>query len=464
MSIDHSKEDTITAIATPLGQAGIGIICISGPEATKIAQQIFIPQNPVANFKSHHLYLGRLMDPSSNIMIDEVLLSCMKAPNSYTREDVIEINSHSGYLLLSRILKIVIDQGARLAKPGEFTFRAFMNGRIDLTQAEAVVDLINSKSYRGLQIASKQISGSFSEQIMSMRQSAVDLLAHLEVAIDFPEEELEILSEEARISRIEKELIEPTEKTIAAYGSRKVWMEGISSVIVGRVNAGKSSLLNCLLKEERAIVTEIPGTTRDTIESTIHIEGVPLRLIDTAGFRKVKGKVERIGIELTEKKLAEADLSLIVIDSSRPLNQDDLNLIARSDKEKSLIIINKTDLPCRMDIGKFKKKYSGWNTAEISAKTGKGIDTLQKAILELVLEDDPDALLSQSVPNLRHRDSLNIALESFQNARDRSTEKSPAEIIASDVKEGLDALGEIIGESADEEILDRIFSQFCIGK
>ena len=316
-------DDTIAAIATPIGQAGIGIIRISGPRAYEIAEKIFEPKNPIPGMLSHRLYLGHLCHPSSGDLIDEVLLSFMKAPHSYTREDVIEINSHSGYLLLSKILQIIIEQGARLARPGEFTLRAFLNGRIDLTQAEAVMDLINSKSDRGLHLASQQTRGSFRRELDGLRQSVVDILAHVETAIDFPEEETSILSRQQTACQIEEEAIKPIEALIEASARKRVWVDGINTVIVGRVNSGKSSLLNRLLDDERAIVTPIPGTTRDIIESFITIEGIPLRLMDTAGFRTVKDEAERIGLYLTEQKLTEADLLLVVIDQSRRLNQDD---------------------------------------------------------------------------------------------------------------------------------------------
>jgi len=302
-----SDEDTITAIATPIGQAGIGIIRISGPLSFEIAEKIFRPKNPVKHVETHRLYLGQLHDPSSGISIDEVLLSFMKAPSTYTREDIVEINSHSGHLLLSMILQVVLDQGARLARPGEFTLRAFLNGRIDLTQAEAVTNLINSQSARGLHLASQQIQGSFRQEIEALRQAIINLLAQTEVAIDFPEEDTDILQRKDVANLIQDQVINPIEVLIEAHESKKIWVDGVNTVIVGRVNAGKSSLLNRLLNEQRAIVTSIPGTTRDVIGSTVTINGVPFRIMDTAGFGDVKDEVERIGVNLAERKLDEAD-------------------------------------------------------------------------------------------------------------------------------------------------------------
>lgn len=457
-------EDTIAAIATPLGRAGIGIVRLSGTRSRAIAEKIFRSQRPTKDFGSHHLHLGHLVDPSTGAVIDEVLLSFMKAPHSYTREDVVEINSHSGHLLLSKILQITLDAGARLARPGEFTYRAFMNGRMDLTQAEAIVDLINSNSEKGLLLASHQISGGFRTEIETLRYKAMEILAHIEAAIDFPDEASGISPREEAMARLEKDLIEPIRRIIAAHERRKIWMEGISTVIVGRVNAGKSSLLNRLVNEQRALVTPIPGTTRDIIETTIHIEGVPIRLMDTAGFRKVKGKIESMGILITERKLAEAELSLIVIDQSRPLNQDDINLIVKSDRGKSLIILNKMDLPSRLNPRAADKIFDGFKTVKISALTGAGIDALHKAILGLILEGEADTTSPQLAPNLRHKRALMEASDCFNNGLINSREDMPLEIIAADIQGGLRALGEIIGETTSEDVLDKIFSEFCIGK
>jgi len=458
------NEDTIAAIATPMGQAGIGIVRISGSHSHEIAKALFKPKRPIKSFESHRLYLGHFIDPSSMCVLDEVLLSFMNAPHSFTREDVVEINSHSGYLLLSRILQIILNKGARLAKPGEFTFRAFMNGRIDLTQAEAIVDLINSKSEKGLQMASQQIRGDLRSGIDRLRQQVVEILAQLEVAIDFPEEEEGIISRDEIATRIENELIEPIGKIISAHSQRKLWMDGINTVIVGQVNVGKSSLLNRLLNEQRAIVTPIPGTTRDIIESTINIDGLPLRLMDTAGMRKVEGEVERIGVHLTEKKLADSDLSLVVIDQSRPLSKDDLSIIAKCQKEKSLIIINKIDLPSRLNEEELMATTDGFYTARISALTGEGIDDLRKAIRDRVMTGHVDTTSSQIAPNLRHTIALKEASQYFKKAVSHTKGGSPLEIIAMDLNSGLEGLGEIIGETTNEEILQKIFSEFCLGK
>jgi tRNA modification GTPase len=464
MPYDPLNKDTITAIATSLGQAGIGIVRISGPLSTEIAQRVFIPAKDIKDIESHRLYLGRFVDPSTGEMVDEVLLSFMKAPYSYTREDVIEINSHSGPILLSRILRIIIDQGARLAEPGEFTFRAFINGRIDLTQAEATIDLINSRSDKGLSLASRQIRGELGERIAALRHKALGVLANTEVAIDFPEEESAIIPRKETVSLLEKEIIQSIEEIISAHNSRRIWLDGISTVIAGKVNAGKSSLLNRFLNEQRAIVTPIPGTTRDIIESTIYIEGLPFRLMDTAGFRKVRGKVEKMGVRLSQQRLMEADLSLLMIDQSRPLNEDDMKMLTNSQKEKSLVIMNKIDLPSRLDEKRLRDAANGRPIVKISALTGEGINELRRAVLNKVTRTEMDSASVSLAPNLRHKKALMEASQHFKAAVLNTREGRPMEIIAVDLKSGLDALAEITGESADEQLYEKIFSEFCLGK
>jgi tRNA modification GTPase len=457
------NEDTIAAVATPAGQAGIGIVRMSGPEARKIAEKIFRPSNPVDSFQSHRLYLGHFIDPASGAPIDEVLVSYMAAPHTYTREEVVEINSHSGPLLLEQILKVLLREGARLAKPGEFTFRAFMNGRIDLTQAEAIIDLINAQSERGLQLASNQIHGRLRAEIEKLRQKAVDILAHIEVAIDFPEEEFSLLNREETAGRVQKDLLDPVSRILSGYAERKLWLEGLKTVIVGRVNAGKSSLLNRLLNEEKAMVTPIPGTTRDIIESTIHLEGLPLRLMDTAGFRKVRGKLEKIGIHRAEQKMEEADLVLLVIDQSHPLHPEDLDLLARVRNKRAVVVLNKIDLPARVNGQALETMAVGLHRVRISALTGEGIEELRKAIRDVITAGIDTTDLGVA-PSLRHKEALDRASGHFENSVSNLREGLPFEIVAADLQEGLEALGEIVGETTNEEVLDRIFSQFCIGK
>lgn len=457
------EQDTIAAIATPFGQGGIGIVRISGPEALNIAKKVFTPRHTKSSFESHRLCLGHFIEPGSGTPLDEVLLSFMRAPNSYTREDVVEINSHSGYFLLSKILEILLEQGARLARPGEFTLRAFLNHRIDLTQAEAVVDLINSRSAKGLFMASRQISGAFRHQIEDLREKTIDMLAHAEVAIDFPEEESDRFSRKRGADDIRHFLIEPIDKLIEAHRGR-IWVDGIQTVIVGRVNAGKSSLLNRLLNEERAIVTAVPGTTRDVIESNLSIGGIPIKLMDTAGLREVSDEVEQAGIRLTRQKMGEADLVLMVIDQSRPLHRDDVEMIRQARGKNGVVVLNKTDLPSAFSRETPNKAFSPFPVVEISALTGQGLHRLQKKVLDVITGSDAMPPCSEAVPNLRHRKALESASSAFKAAKAGTEENAPMEIVALELSTGLDALAEIVGETPSEEILEAVFSQFCLGK
>ncbi len=454
-------DDTIAAIATPPGQAGIGIVRISGPLSAGIAEKIFQPARPAMRLQSHRLYLGRLVDPSSGCMVDEVLLSYMKAPHSYTREDVVEINSHSGHLLLSTILQMVLDHGARLARPGEFTLRAFLNGRIDLTQAEAVAGLIHSQSVRGLHLASRQVQGTFRQEIESLRQQVVDILARVEAAIDFPEEEAGILPRQETAGRVQEQVIEPVACLIRAHAGKKVWVDGVETVIAGRVNAGKSSLLNRLLNEDRAIVTPVPGTTRDVIRSPVSIHGVPFHLMDTAGFGGTKDEVERIGVRLARQAMDEADFVLLVVDSSRPIDREDLDLAEKARGKRAVVVINKIDLPSRIREGALPADLP---RVRVSALTGEGLDDLRDTMSSCVLEGDAGLSTSRIAPNLRHKQALTEAARFFRDAVQCLKEDGPAEVVALELKSGLDALGEIIGETTSEEVLNRIFSRFCIGK
>jgi tRNA modification GTPase len=338
-----------------------------------------------------------------------------------------------------------------------------MNGRVDLTQAEAIIDLINAQSERGLQLASNQIHGRLRAEIETLRQKTVDLLAHVEVAIDFPEEDVSLLHREETAGRVQTGLLDPVSRILARYGERKLWLEGLKTVIAGRVNAGKSSLLNRLINEEKAMVTPIPGTTRDVIESTINMEGLPLRLMDTAGFRKGRGKLEKIGIHRAEQKMEEADLVLLVIDQSRPLQSEDLELLARVQKKKAVVVLNKIDLPARVNEEAFERAAVGLTRVRISALNGDGIEELRKAIRDEITTGIDTSDLG-AAPSLRHKEALDRAFGHFQKSVSNLREGLPFEIVAADLQEGLEALGEIVGETTNEEILDRIFSQFCIGK
>jgi len=458
------KEETIAAIATPIGVGGIGIIRISGYNAENIARKIFRSKSPIKSFDSFRLYLGHIIDPKSNLPVDEVLLSVMHAPFSYTREDVVEINSHSGYTIMSYMLQIILQAGARLAKPGEFTLRAFLNGRIDLTQAEAIIDLINAKGDISMRLATGQLIGGLKTKINEIRQVLIEILADIECLIDFPDEGSPEVTKSYTADRLNKKVIKPIKKLIVAYTQRKIWHEGTAVVIVGKVNVGKSSILNRFLQEDRAIVTPIPGTTRDILEYTVTIEGLPLKLVDTAGMRKVRGEVERKGVNLTNTQLGLADLTLLVIDRSRPFNKYDLTLLRKVDKGATIVIINKIDLPEKLSDKKIDAVFQRLPKVAVSALTGEGFETLHKVIFNKVVDRNIDIYPAPIVPNIRHKTTLTNASMFLEKASKNLIDGFPLEIVASDLLWAKNALDEITGNKTTEEILDNIFSKFCIGK
>ena len=461
--MDYDKE-TIVAIATPIGVGGIGIIRISGPDAENIARKIFRPKFPVKSFASFHLYLGHIIDPKSNLPIDEVLLSIMHAPFSYTREDVVEVNSHSGYAILSHILQIILQIGARLAKPGEFTLRAFLNGRIDLTQAEAIVDLINAKSDVSVRLAAHQLVGGLKTRIDKIRRALIAILTEIEYSIDFPDEEFSESSRSRIADHLNKRVVKHIKQLVAAYPQRKIWHDGIVAVIVGRVNVGKSSILNRLLQEDKAIVTPVPGTTRDILEYMVTIKGLPLKLVDTAGIRQVKGEVEKKGIDLTNTQLGLSDLTLLVIDRSRPLNQYDLTLLRKVDKKTTIVIINKIDLPAKLSEKKIDALFQRLPRVSISALTGQGFEKLNEVIFHTVVNKNIDRNPAHIVPNIRHKTALTNASMFVEKASINLINGFPLEIVAEDLSWAKNAIDEITGNRTTEEILENIFATFCIGK
>jgi tRNA modification GTPase len=440
------KNETIAAIATPVGIGGIGIIKISGKLASGIAHKVFRPKRPTKSFDNFRLYLGHIIDPNSGLPIDEVLISLMRGPLSYTREDVLEINSHSGYTILSKILQIIIQSGARLAQPGEFTLRAFLNGRIDLTQAEAIVDLINAKSETSLHSAAHQLAGGFLTRLEITRRELIEILVEIEASIDFPDEQPTRIDRQRIIDRIRTAILEPTGELITAYSQRKVWHEGIAVVIVGRVNVGKSSILNRLLQKERALVTPIPGTTRDILECGTTVEGIPIRLVDTAGVRKSRGMVEKKGADLTNARARSADIILLIIDRSRALNQYDLAALGKANKKPVIVVINKIDLARKVSEKKLETAFGNLQRVYVSALTGEGFN-------ELTI-----------IPNLRHTLALQQASDCLEKASRNLRDGYPLEIVAADLVWARNSLDEITGHKTNEEVIDGIFSRFCLGK
>ena len=459
-----SEQDTIAAIATPFGESGIGIIRISGSLAENISKHLFRPKSGKSPFVSHQFHYGEIVDPERGVAIDEVLFVFMKSPKTYTREDVVEIHCHGGYLVLQRVLELVLRQGARMAQPGEFTKRAFLSGRIDLTQAEAVIDLIRARTMASLEIANQQLKGMLHKEVGTLKESLIQHLALIEAHIDFPEEDLDPIFRET----IEKDLqrmIERIYEMISTYEEGKIFREGVSCAIIGKTNVGKSSLLNILLREDRAIVTPIPGTTRDVIEEVLNIHEIPVRLLDTAGLRKPMDPVEVEGVRRTKERVAESDLVILVLDGSRSIDADDLEIFRETEKKMRVIVINKKDLPLVISVDEVKQKFLRDPVVLISALKNEGIDLLKDAIYRSLIHRDvrtsPEYMI---IANIRHKDALVRAKDDISNALRGLQEGVSPEFVAFEIRSSLEAVGEVIGETANEEILHRIFEQFCIGK
>ncbi len=451
------------AISTPLGEGGIGIVRLSGPDSLALADRIFQSKDgrKPSRMPTHTLHYGYIM--AQEIPLDEVLLTVMRAPRTYTREDIVEINCHGGVVPLKKVLELTLKEGARLAEPGEFTKRAFLNGRIDLARAEAVVETIRARTDLSLRVAISQLRGHLSLKVEHMKTALVKLVAKVEATIDFPEEDIAVLKEEDTRKEAEK-LKAELEELLASADSGKVLREGLKTVVGGRPNVGKSTLWNALLGEERAIVTSLPGTTRDTLEETVNIQGLSLRLVDTAGIRRARGRIERESVVRGRRSLEEADLVLVVLDGSKPLNEDDRD-IAKDLKEKVvIIIINKTDLSQKIGLGGVKKFWPDKKIVKISATQGTGLSELKKAIADIFWRGEVPSPETILVTKARHKEALLRAREGLEEAITGLERQLSPEFIASDLRSALKSLGEIGGETASEEVLEQIFSQFCIGK
>lgn len=453
--------DTIAAISTPRGEGGIGIVRLSGDESLGILSKIFEPKSKkdVKDIKSYTINYGHIYDGDE--LIDEVLVSVMKAPNTYTREDIVEINCHGGYLITQKVLELVLKSGAKIAEPGEFTRRAFLNGRLDLTQAEAVIDLIHGKTDKSISLSLNNLRGDLRDQINHLKKILLDVAAHVNVVLDYPEEGVDEPIPEHLI--IELHNVKDTiTKLVESYDKGKMIKEGIKTAIVGKPNVGKSSLLNSILREERAIVTSIAGTTRDTIEEIINIKGIPLIMVDTAGIRKTQDEVENIGVQKSKKMLKEADLVLFVLDSSRDFSEEDREIYDSIESEKVIGILNKIDMEKKLDITNLTK-VKKW--IEISALENIGIDTLENEIYNFILseniEDSSEKLI---ITNIRHKSALEKTKKSIENIFETIDMGYPMDLIAVDLNDALDSLSEVTGEISSEDLLDHIFSNFCVGK
>ncbi|HDP70425.1 MAG TPA: tRNA uridine-5-carboxymethylaminomethyl(34) synthesis GTPase MnmE [Actinobacteria bacterium] len=456
--------DTIAAISTPIGKAGIGIVRLSGDSAISIANRIFVsPKGKVPGKTTHVVHYGYIIDSASKKRIDEVLIIIMKAPNTYTREDVVEISCHGGIITLREILDTVLAGGARLAEPGEFTKRAFLNGRIDLAQAEAVIDVINSRTKASLRAAMRQLNGNLSEKIGELMNDIMGMLVQLEAAVDFLEEDVEITPYSDLLQTTTRAL-QKTLKLINSWESGKILREGVRTTIVGRPNVGKSSLLNALVREDRSIVTSIPGTTRDIIEETISIKGIPLVIHDTAGIRHPENEIEHIGVGLTRKSLSEAELILFVVDSSDCLRKDDIKIVKELKEKVVIAILNKSDLPKVTGEEEIKRHLDCAGFSKISALTGGGINELEKTIAKIVFSETDGNGSEPLVTNVRHKNSLLKVENGLRQAQAAIMAKEPEEIVVVPLKDAIEGLGEIIGKATNEDLLDKIFAQFCIGK
>ena len=463
---------TIAAIATPGGRGGIGIIKMSGPAAVTIAEAIFRPCNTDYNltdsrnigFQSHKLNFGRIVDPETMRVLDEVLVSVMRAPRTYTKEDIVEINAHGGSVALQAILKLVLEQGARLAVPGEFTKRAFLNGRIDLTQAEAVIDIVNARTDSSLKIATAHIEGRLRKKIESIRQHLIQFLTHAEAAIDFPDEVDDIFNGRKIIPHVKKNVIHPLKDLVRNYLDAHVFRDGLCVAVVGKPNVGKSSLLNRLLQKDRAIVTDIPGTTRDVIEDTINVNGLPVILSDTAGMHKTDDPVENLGIEKTIDHVNGSDLVLFLIEADHPVSDDDFHIFEHIKAKPLIIAVNKMDLVRNETEINLPDTWLEYDKAFISALYGQGIDALKDLIVKSFAGENPIDLNEMIVPNLRHKISLERGLSAALDVVSELENDVTTDLIAINLQEAIDSLEEILGTNAKVDILDQIFSQFCIGK
>jgi len=456
-------DDTIVAIATAPGEGGIGILRISGEKSLEVAQSIFksVSGKRIDEYKNRTLIYGNIVD--NDKIIDEVLLAYMKGPKSYTAEDVVEINCHGGFISVKNILELILSKDVRLAEAGEFTKRAFLNGRIDLSQAEAVIDVINAKTSKSHEVAQEQLEGSLSLKIRSLRNKVTELLAHVTVAIDYPEEDIEFITYNTLKEKTE-ELEKEIKKLFDSSESGKIFREGLKTVIIGKPNVGKSSLLNLILGEKRAIVTDIPGTTRDVIEEFVNLRGIPIKIVDTAGIRETEDVVEKIGVEKSRKSLSSADLVIMVLDYSEKLTDEDIEILESIDKSKTVVLLNKADLKKQIEEEKISNYVENNSIIEISALKQEGIEKLEDKIESLVYKGEVRNSSDIVISNTRHRDALAKAHKSVLDALDAIYQNMPLDFIEVDLKNIWDYLGYINGDTVTEDLLDNIFSNFCIGK
>ncbi|WMT41025.1 tRNA uridine-5-carboxymethylaminomethyl(34) synthesis GTPase MnmE [Paenibacillus sp. D2_2] len=456
--------DTIAAISTAVGESGIAVIRVNGPEAIASVEKVFRSKTKLTDADSHTVHYGFIIDPKTDEKLEEVLVSLFRAPRSFTTEDVVEISTHGGIISVKRVMDLLLEQrDIRLAEPGEFTKRAFLNGRIDLSQAEAVIDLIRSKSDRAFSVALKQVEGALSRKIEELRYTLVETLAHIEVNIDYPEHDVESMTTEF-IKQKCTLTMQGIDDLLRTASQGKILREGITTAIVGRPNVGKSSLLNALARENKAIVTDIPGTTRDVIEEFVTINNIPLKLLDTAGIRETIDIVEKIGVERSKAAVNEADLILLVLNHAEELHEDEITLMKQLSGRPVIVILNKIDLPQQLNSCEVSRYFSDDVVVELSAKTEEGLDHLEDAISKLFFGGELESGDLTYVSNVRHIALLKRAKQSLEDAYEAADAGIPIDIMQIDVRLAWEQLGEVVGDSAPDALIDQIFSQFCLGK
>lgn len=455
---------TIVAIGTRPGEAAIGIVKLSGDKSIFIADKIFRSKSKkkLSGIDTYNMLYGHIIDNDGHT-IDEVVVTLMKKPKSYTREDVVEINCHGGIIATTKVMELCIESGARIADPGEFTKRAFLNGRIDLSQAEAVIDLVRSKTEQSLKIAAKNLQGNVKKEIKRLKEMILNVLVQLEASVDFIEEDLEITPYQKLTKKV-REIKAEMEELISDEKKGEIIKNGVKAAIIGKTNVGKSSLLNLLSKKEKAIVTSIPGTTRDAVEEILYVEGIPLILVDTAGIRKTKSAIEKIGVERSLKHINEAELVLLVLDGNRKFEKMDLEIIKKIERKKTICCINKVDLKQNLEIESIRKYFNEKFIIKISALKGIGIKKLENKIKALIMDNSDLNLEEKIIINSRHKNILKEVSSLLDSAEKAMKEKMSEEFPSYDLKTAYGLLGEILGETTRDDILDKIFSQFCIGK
>ena len=458
--------DTIAAISTPMGEGAIAIVRLSGDEAVAIADKIFHSPSgkKLVDQPSHTIHYGHLKEVDTGEIVEEVMLSLMKGPKTFTREDVVEINCHGGLVTVNRVLQLVLRNGARMAEPGEFTKRAFLNGRIDLSQAEAVMDLIRAKTDRAMNVALGQMDGKLSRLVKSLRQKILEVLAQVEVNIDYPEyddvEEMTSKLMQEKAAEVKKQV----EVILETAQQGKILRDGLATAIIGRPNVGKSSLLNAFARSEKAIVTDIAGTTRDVIEEFVNVKGVPLKLIDTAGIRETEDVVEAIGVTRSKKAIEEAELVLLVFDQSQKLTDEDFEMMDLTENKERIIILNKMDLVQELNVDKLLEKVDPKSVISVSVATNTGINDVEQAIVDLFFQGKTGEKDATYISNIRHISLLEQAVDALQEVINGIEFGMPVDLVQIDLTRAWDALGEVTGESVQDELITQLFSQFCLGK